>query len=190
MVVPVMKKGEGRVVGDYRGVTLMPTLYKVYTSVLAKRLREEVKSKSIVPRAQAGFKKRMGTIDNIYVLNYLVNRQIKRAEKKLVTMVVDLRAAFDTMDRESVGGDNEKEGDKRGVSEEGRRSDKRDKEQDKGRGRDEGEFLDGKRAEIRVPSKPTAVQHSCDRHRGRDREGKVGRGEDRRRESIYDAICG
>ena len=32
---------------DYRGI--MPTLYKVYASVLAERLREDVESKGILP---------------------------------------------------------------------------------------------------------------------------------------------
>jgi len=45
----------------------------------------------------------MGTIDNIYVLNYLVNRQINKKKGKLVAFFVDLRAAFDTVDREVLG---------------------------------------------------------------------------------------
>lgn len=53
----------------------------------------------MIPRTQVRFRKRMGTIDNIYVLNYLVNRQIGRAGGKLIALFVDLRAAFDTVDR-------------------------------------------------------------------------------------------
>lgn len=56
----------------------MPTLYKVYIVVLTERLKEEVEEKDMVPPSQTGFKKRMGIIDNIYVLNFLVNRQLKR----------------------------------------------------------------------------------------------------------------
>lgn len=41
-MVPILRKGEGKEVFDYKGVTLAPTLYKVYTAVLAKRLREDV----------------------------------------------------------------------------------------------------------------------------------------------------
>lgn len=57
IAVPIRKKREGGVVEDYRGVTLMSTLYKVYTSVLAERLREEVEEKRIVPHNQTGFRK-------------------------------------------------------------------------------------------------------------------------------------
>ncbi|XP_067214151.1 uncharacterized protein [Linepithema humile] len=34
VIVPIMKKGEGEKVEEYRGVTMMPTLYKVYVTVL------------------------------------------------------------------------------------------------------------------------------------------------------------
>lgn len=40
----------------------------------------------------------MDTIDNVYVLNYVINRQLGR-EKKVVAMFVDLKAAFDSVDR-------------------------------------------------------------------------------------------
>lgn len=42
VIVPVVKKRSGELVEEYRGVTLMPTLYKVYTLILADRLREKV----------------------------------------------------------------------------------------------------------------------------------------------------
>lgn len=96
------EKGEGRSVGDYRGETLMHTLYKVYTMVLAERLREELEGKEIVPQNQTGFRKGMGTVDNIYVLNYLANRQLGRKGGKLAVMFVDLKAAFDSVDRRGV----------------------------------------------------------------------------------------
>ena len=41
----------------------------------------------------------MGTVDNIYVLNYLINRQINKVEDKLVAFFIDLRAAFESVDR-------------------------------------------------------------------------------------------
>jgi len=40
----------------------------------------------------------MGTLDNVYALNYLVNRQTERKERKLVALFIDLKAAFDSMD--------------------------------------------------------------------------------------------
>lgn len=38
-------------------------------------------------------------IDSIYVLNYVANRQIGRVGGKLVVMFIDLKAAFDSVDK-------------------------------------------------------------------------------------------
>lgn len=81
-------------VEEYKEVSLTPTLYKVYASVLANRLREEVEGKGLISQNQTGFRKGSERLDNIYVLNYLVNRQISRVEGKLVAFFIDLRAAI------------------------------------------------------------------------------------------------
>lgn len=41
----------------------------------------------------------MGTIDNIYVLNYLITKQIGKKGGKLVAFFVDLKATFDSVNR-------------------------------------------------------------------------------------------
>lgn len=56
MIVPIVKKGERKEMEDYRGVTLMPMIYKIYTIVLVERLRKEVEEKGIVPKNQMGFR--------------------------------------------------------------------------------------------------------------------------------------
>lgn len=45
MIVPIVKKGEGISVEEYRGVSLTSSLYKVYATVLANRLKAEVEEK-------------------------------------------------------------------------------------------------------------------------------------------------
>lgn len=97
VVVPVVKRGRGERVEEHRGITIMSTIYKIYASVLAERLREE--EKGMIPPNQTGFRKGMGTIDNIYIVNYLVNRQVRIKGGKLIGLFVDLKAAFDSVDR-------------------------------------------------------------------------------------------
>lgn len=53
---------------------MLPTIYKIYVAVLAERLREEVKGKQMISHNQTGFRNGMGTMDNIYALNYLIGR--------------------------------------------------------------------------------------------------------------------
>ncbi|XP_076291061.1 uncharacterized protein LOC143214209 [Lasioglossum baleicum] len=100
IVVPIAKKGDSKKAENYRGFTLLQTAYKVYAAILAERLREEVEGKGLLPESQTGFRKGIGCVDNIYVLNYLINRQVKRKSKKMIIFFVDLKAAFDSVDRE------------------------------------------------------------------------------------------
>ncbi|KMQ90728.1 axoneme-associated protein [Lasius niger] len=67
--------------------------------VLVERLREEVEGKGLLPPSQTGFRKGLGTIDNVYVLNYLINRQVNRKKGKMAILFIDLKAAFDSVDR-------------------------------------------------------------------------------------------
>lgn len=75
----------------------MLTTYKVYAMVLAKILRREVEEKGMLSEDQARFRKKRGrgVIDNIYTLNYVVEREIAK-ENKIVATFGDLKAAFDS----------------------------------------------------------------------------------------------
>ncbi|XP_033221150.1 myb-like protein X [Belonocnema kinseyi] len=46
--------------------------------VLRRRLERQVEEKGSIPHNQTGFRKSMETIDNVYVLNHLVNRNLRR----------------------------------------------------------------------------------------------------------------
>ena len=76
----------------------MPESYKVYVEVLRKRL-DQVEEKGSIPHNQTGFRKGMGTVDNIFVLNYLVNRNLSQKKGKLIALFVDFKAAFDSLIR-------------------------------------------------------------------------------------------
>lgn len=44
----------------------------------------------------------MGTIDQIYALNYLINRQLGKEKGKMAVIFIDLKAAFDSVDKEML----------------------------------------------------------------------------------------
>lgn len=62
--MPVMKKGQREEIRDYKGVSIMSSLYKIYTATLAKRLRENVEGKGLVPPIKRVLKK-MKTLNNM-----------------------------------------------------------------------------------------------------------------------------
>jgi len=75
----------------------MTSTYKIYVLILARRIRAEVEERGIMPANQMGFRKGMGTMDNIFTLNYLINRQLSKAKNMFVALFVDLKTAFDSM---------------------------------------------------------------------------------------------
>jgi len=48
LIVPIRKKEKGERVGNYKEITLAPTLYKVYAMILAEKLEEEVERKGLI----------------------------------------------------------------------------------------------------------------------------------------------
>ncbi|XP_070513035.1 golgin subfamily A member 6-like protein 22 [Cardiocondyla obscurior] len=67
-----------------------------------KKLRKDIEEKGIIPQSQAGFRRDMGTVDQIYELNYLLNKKIKEKKGKMVIAFIDMRAAFDSVDRRKL----------------------------------------------------------------------------------------
>lgn len=58
----------------------------------------------MIPESQSDFKKGRSTMDNIYVLNYLVQREKVGNKDGKVYVIRDLKAAFDNVDRVLSGG--------------------------------------------------------------------------------------
>lgn len=62
-------------------------------------LRKEVEKKKVLPETQAEFSKGKGTMDNVYVLRHVVRKELRKKEGKVYGFFMDLRAAFDRVDR-------------------------------------------------------------------------------------------
>ncbi|CAK9810685.1 Transposon TX1 uncharacterized 149 kDa protein [Anthophora plagiata] len=192
VVVPIVKKGERKKVEEHRGVTLTQTAYRIYAAVLAESLMKEIEEKEMIPPNQTGFRKGVGTIGNIYVLNYLINRQVARKGGKMLVLFVDLKAAFDSVDREILIGSMRKVGVREGLV---RRCMEilRETRVDTSEGREEGreQFLHGERGEARLPVEPNTFYVVTGGYGGgiEDR-GMGGGGEGGGRKGVYVGSCG
>ena len=102
IIVPILKKGGKDQVGNYRGVTLLNTLYKIYATIINNRLKKEIEEKKMLPDTQSGFRKERGTIDNIYILKHAIDKEISQQGGKVYALFIDLKAAFDSLDRKNL----------------------------------------------------------------------------------------
>jgi len=78
---------------------MLCTTYKIYAAILAERLREEIERKRSLPETQAGLKKRRGTMNNVMILCQVINKEISKQRGKVCGFFIDLKAAFDKVDR-------------------------------------------------------------------------------------------
>jgi len=85
VITPIHKKGDTSDVENYRGVTLLCTAYKIYETILAKRLRKEIEEKGNLPETQAGFRKGKGTMDNVMILQQVINKELSKKEGKYMS---------------------------------------------------------------------------------------------------------
>jgi len=103
IIVPIHKKGDHPgLPSNYRRVSLLCTVYKIYTELIRGRLEREVERRKGLPETQMGFRRERSTVDNVFILNHLVQRGRKTGEKskRIYALFADLKAAFDNVDRD------------------------------------------------------------------------------------------
>lgn len=95
---PIHKKGPRDQPENYRGISISNSIYKLWASLLCERLTEEVERLSLLPETQSGFRKWRSATDNIYCLNTCIQEAVA-TKSKLYILFIDLKAAFDTVNR-------------------------------------------------------------------------------------------
>ena len=100
-VIPLHKKGSINDVENYRGITLLSNLGKLFTRVLNNRLGEWAETYGVLIEAQAGFRPGMSTVDNNFVLHGLISH-ILNSGRKLYCAFVDFTKAFDYIVRDNL----------------------------------------------------------------------------------------
>ena len=99
VIKPLYKnKGDINDVNNYRGITLLSCIGKLFTSILNSRLYTFLTNEKILGNEQAGFRPKHSTLDHIFALHILSNYYIDR-KKQLFCAFVDYSKAFDFIER-------------------------------------------------------------------------------------------
>lgn len=73
VIIPIYKhKGDSNVAANYRPITILSCLGKLFTAVLNQRLTKYLDENETVNENQAGFRKGYGVTDHIFVLYSLI----------------------------------------------------------------------------------------------------------------------
>lgn len=96
-IIPFYKnKGEKCDPKNYRPITILSCLGKLFTSVLNNRLNDFVENSLLLNENQSGFRNGYSTTDSILSLHFLFEL-LKLKKKKLYCAFIDFAKAFDTV---------------------------------------------------------------------------------------------
>ena len=101
IIAPIHKDGDERVPENYRGITLLSIVGKLYSSILAKRISLWCEKNGKLSDEQCGFRPGRATIDQVFILSEILHH---RKESKLDTVGVflDIKKAYDTVPRNGI----------------------------------------------------------------------------------------
>jgi len=97
IIVPVYKNGDKDDPHNYRGISLLSCISKVFTKILNNRLVTWATNNNILSDVQAGFRKGKSTVDHIFVLQTLVSKYLSKRKGRFYSVYVDFSKAFDTV---------------------------------------------------------------------------------------------
>ena len=101
-IVPIYKnKGSRKDTNNYRGISLLSCLGKLFTSILNKRLSKYLEDYDVLNMDQAGFRPGHSTTGHIFSLRTLINIYLSKKQSLYCTFI-DLQKAFDTINREAL----------------------------------------------------------------------------------------
>ncbi|KAL1447418.1 hypothetical protein WDU94_003530 [Cyamophila willieti] len=99
LMILIHKKGDKKDIGNYRPISLLSVMYKIFTGILANRI-EDVLERS-QSKEQAGFRRNFSTLDHIQTVRELIERHIE-FEMPLCLAFVDFEKAFDSVKTSAV----------------------------------------------------------------------------------------
>ena len=99
LLVPVPKKGDLSCCDNWRGISLLDVMGKLFARVLNNRLQLVVEE--TVSDSQCGFRAGRGCVDMIFCVRQLVEKAIEH-NTKVFLLFVDLRKAYDSVPRAAL----------------------------------------------------------------------------------------
>ena len=84
-IVPIFKKGDKDEPSHYRGIMLLSTVGKLFTRILNGCLNDWTEEYNVYVKAQVGFRKSIGTVDNKFILNSLITRILNNTAQSSIS---------------------------------------------------------------------------------------------------------
>ena len=94
LIVPIHKNGDVSKTENYRGISLISCISKLFTNMINIRLNKWSENNSVYDNFQFGFREKRSTVDAIFLLQSIVEYFLSM-KKQLFVSFIDLKKAFD-----------------------------------------------------------------------------------------------
>ncbi|KAJ8727495.1 hypothetical protein PYW07_001614 [Mythimna separata] len=98
-IILLYKKGDPQDISNYRPISLLSSIYKLFTTILQSQLSKDIDTYQ--PVEQAGFRSGFSTMDHIQVLQQVMEKY-KEFNRPLYIAFIDYTKAFDTISHDAI----------------------------------------------------------------------------------------
>ena len=102
IICPIYKNGDRSKTDNYRGISLLSVVSKVFSNILYKRLYNWIEKNGKISNEQAGFRRNFSTIDHIFTLVSLIRHRMQTNKGKVYVAFIDYHKAFDNVNKENI----------------------------------------------------------------------------------------
>ena len=95
IICPMFKRGDKNATENYRGISLLNVISKIFTKIMNNRLTSWAEYEGILLEQQSGFRQNHSTIDNCFVLQASIYKYISKSKGRLYCFFIDFSKAFD-----------------------------------------------------------------------------------------------
>ena len=97
IVIPIYRKGDKTDCNNYRGISLLPTTYKVLSNILFSRLTPY--AEEVIGDHQSGFRRNRSTANHIFCTRQILQKKWEYNEA-VHQLFIELKKAYDSVRRE------------------------------------------------------------------------------------------
>nr|XP_049701309.1 LINE-1 retrotransposable element ORF2 protein [Helicoverpa armigera] len=106
-IILIYKKGQKEDINNYRPISLMSNIYKVFSKVILERISKRLDENQ--PREQAGFRQKFSTLDHIHTVKQIIEKY-REYNKNIYMAFIDYSKAFDSISHKAIWKNLEQQG--------------------------------------------------------------------------------